>query len=426
MNRAAVLATAAFGALVAAAIGLAVCVIPTIAVWMVRFGMSGPAATPWRAGGDIWLLGHGVDLRIAVSTHRMTALGLPASAGSFEMTIAVTGLALLTALLAARIGYRADAAGHPWAAAAAGAAVFLAVGALVAASTRTPAVAAAFWQGILLPPAVFVVGLSVGVAFHRAHPARRGSRRPTRRSGAPLLRRSMPRWITPDRRELLHDAAVAGTRGAAGALLVFTVLAAALLAAAVFGHYAQIVGLYESVHAGIWGGIVLTAGQLLLIPNAVAWTMAWLAGPGFAIGAGSAYTPLVAQPQAAPALPLLGAVPQQATALGLLALLVPFAAGVAAALLVRPRVQKSAAGREPLWLGCLAALIGLLSGLGVGLLVWWSSGGVGPGRLTRFGADPVAVGACVAVEIALGAAVGLLATRQPARLPDGLRRLVHR
>lgn len=92
-------------------------------------------------------------------------------------------------------------------------------------------------------------------------------------------------------------------RGAVASATV--VIAASALAVAVLSpaNYAAIISLYESVHAGVLGGIALTIGQLAVLPNLVIWRAPWFIGPGFANGAGSSVTPLGTTLGPIPAIP---------------------------------------------------------------------------------------------------------------------------
>ena len=58
--------------------------------------------------------------------------------------------------------------------------------------------------------------------------------------------------------------------------------------------------------------------------------------------------------------------------------------------------------------------IGVVGGVVLGLLAWWSGGAAGPGRLVDVGPDPVAVGALAALELGIGAVAGFAAS---GRLP---------
>src|SRR5690606_14477786 len=66
------------------------------------------------------------------------------------------------------------------------------------------------------------------------------------------------------------------------------------------------------------GGVLFAFAQLALVPNLVLWAMAWLAGPGFAVGAGTVFSPDQVVSGPLPAVPLLGALPPPGSEGGLL------------------------------------------------------------------------------------------------------------
>src|SRR5204863_395626 len=84
----------------------------------------------------------------------------------------------------------------------------------------------------------------------------------------------------------------------AGLLLV---VGAVPLAVMVVARWSTVSGLHAAVGAGLVGGIVLTAAQVLVLPNLAVWGLAWLAGPGFEIADGSAITLAGAHPGLRPA-----------------------------------------------------------------------------------------------------------------------------
>ncbi|MDQ1512744.1 MAG: hypothetical protein QOC59_586, partial [Microbacteriaceae bacterium] len=191
---------------------------------------------------------------------------------------------------------------------------------------------------------------------------------------------------------------VAGLRAGAGATAV--VLAASALAVAVsLGlHLTGVVGLYESVGAGVAGGLALTALQIVLLPTVVVWAAAWLTGAGFAVGTGSAVGPLGTAVGPLPSVPLLGALPHDPGPYGFAGVLVPVLAGFACALVARRR-----AGGSVLLTGLVA---GLTAAALLGLLAAASAGAAGPGRLGAVGPDPLRVATLVAVEVGLPALLG--------------------
>jgi hypothetical protein len=192
-------------------------------------------------------------------------------------------------------------------------------------------------------------------------------------------------------------------------------VASVLVAGSLVLSYAPIIGLYESVHTGVLGGVALTLGQLAILPNLVVWGVSWLVGPGFAIGTASAVSPLGTHLGPLPAVPVLGALPTGDLGFGFLGLLVPVLAGFLAAVVIRSRMPsvdtRGAFGQVGLGIG-----IGISAGVLLGLLAWFSGGAAGPGRLADIGPNPWLVGAFAALEIGLAAVAGLLAVRPAERL----------
>ncbi|HJX87925.1 MAG TPA: DUF6350 family protein, partial [Gemmatimonadales bacterium] len=185
-------------------------------------------------------------------------------------------------------------------------------------------------------------------------------------------------------------------------------VASLLVAGAMLLSYADIIALYEGVHAGVLGGVALTLGQLAILPNLVIWAAAWLVGPGFAIGAGSAVSPLGTSLGPLPAVPVLGALPTGDLGYGFLGLLVPVLAGFLAAVVIRSGHALPDGASRPLLIG---AGMGIVGGVLLGLLAWSSAGAAGPGRLGVVGPDPWAVGCFAALEIGLAAIAGWFAAR---------------
>jgi hypothetical protein len=67
----------------------------------------------------------------------------------------------------------------------------------------------------------------------------------------------------------------------------------------------------------------------------------------------------------------------------------------------------------PLGRVALAGLcIGLVAGIMLGLLAWFSAGAAGPGRLVEVGPSPWLVGLFATLEVGVAAALGLLSGRK--------------
>ena len=221
-------------------------------------------------------------------------------------------------------------------------------------------------------------------------------------AGSGLCRESRLHRLAVGLPARLRTAAVAGAGGpgvyvACGALLVGISLAV---------HAGRVTSLATATDPGLVGGLGLLLVSLALVPNAVLWGAAFLAGPGVAVGAGTALGPFGVHVGAVPALPLLAAlpgsdVPWPVTALVLLA---PLGAGVLAGVLTHRRADPGAQGRRVRDAAGQAALAGPVAGAGLLVLAWLSGGPLGGGRLSDVGPSPWRVGVAVLVEVGVAAA----------------------
>lgn len=394
MNRQLTALFAAFEALLVVAIGVAIPLVPLTLLWGIQYGLAIDWAVFWRASVDIWLLGHGVDITFVLDPTMAQQLGFADSAAPFTLTIAVLGFALLTLLLGVRAGRRVAETRYRVLGELVSLLTFALASFLVTFSSLDPAAHPSLWQGTVLPTLVFALGMAIGV---------RGTRNELDDSGS-----SVRDWIAdwPPRVHALVFGALRG--GATAAALVLT-LAALLTAATILFSYTRIITLYESLHAGALGGVAITLGELAFLPNLVIWTAGWLIGPGFAIGTGSAVSPLGTQLGPVPAIPLLGALPQGDLAFGFVGLLVPVVAGFLVGAVFGPGLRRQLSG--PL-LAVAGGATGVVGGVILGLLAWFSAGAAGPGRLLTVGPNPWAVGGWGALEIGIAAVIGIVVARR--------------
>jgi hypothetical protein len=174
-----------------------------------------------------------------------------------------------------------------------------------------------------------------------------------------------------------------------------------------------VVSLYESLHTEILGGFVITAAQIALVPVAVVWMVAWIAGPGFAIGTGSVVSPFATTVGAVPAVPLLGIIPTT-TIVGGWVTVIPALIAMVAAI----RFAADVHTRESRFnvsnvvdLGRLAGVSGMATGV-VGLTTVvigsYAAGSAGPGRFTQVGVEPVGLALILAGGVFVGSLVGLI------------------
>ncbi|TFC35362.1 DUF6350 family protein [Cryobacterium sp. TMT2-42-4] len=433
---------AAFDALIVVAIGVGIALVPLTVLWATQFDMAVNWLVFWRAAVDVWLVGNGVDLVVQLDPTLVAALNLPGSDAAFPITIALLGFALMAVLFGLRTGRRAAETPYRWVGVTGAIAGYALLTALLVLSAGTDAVRPQTVQGLVLPPLIFAAGVLIGAAQGQlGHligsipglPGRlpgvvRGAGRGAAGSSADSAGKTVHGLNGPSTNTSSYTSStgaaagllpVAVRAGAAAALRSGTAAAAGILFVSgitvfvlILTSYATIIGLYETVQAGVLGGIALTLLQLALIPNLVIWAAAWFAGPGIAVGVGTSVSPVGTSLGAVPGLPILGVLPQGSLAFGFVGLLVPLLVGFLAAVILRQRatvdVPPSVTERLLTGLGT-----GFVAGVLLGLLAWWSGGALGPGRLVEVGPNPLLVGALVALEVGIAACLGLLTPAPP-------------
>ncbi|MFF5174809.1 DUF6350 family protein [Micromonospora sp. NPDC000089] len=200
--------------------------------------------------------------------------------------------------------------------------------------------------------------------------------------------------------------------------------AAGLAVATGGGDAADMIGAYRT---GVAGQAGVTLVSLAYAPNATVWSTAYLLGPGFAVGTGTAVRTSEVSVGALPAVPLLAGLPSgPVDGFGAALLAVPVLAGMAAGWLLarrlsrptspehaRPGAGERAESGWPALLGP-AALAGPVVGLLVGLAAAASGGPLGGGRLAEIGPVPWQVGAVSTAVVMTGALLGAAAARATA------------
>lgn len=396
MNRRSTVLFSALEAFLVVGIGIGIPLAILTVVWAVQFGFQLDWVVFWRAAVDTWAIGHGADVTFTLDPVTATALGALGPDGApvpFMVTLALLGFAALTLLAGWQMGRRTIGEPHRALGGVVAIAGILVIAGLAAVSASHPAALLSRWQTALFPTLVFALGF--GLASLRS----RGAWRARWDSAV----ESLPRVAT--------GITSAALRAGIGAVATVVAAAGLITAGALLLSYGQVIALYESVQADVLGGIALTVAQLALIPTVVLWSAAWLIGPGFAIGTGSAISPISTIVGPLPAVPLLGALPTSDASPGLIVVLVPVLAAFVAGIAVRPRlVAALGPERRPEgWALVTAVAAALVAGILAGFLAWIAAGAAGPGRLATVGPDPVAVGLWMLVETLVGCALGLLA-----------------
>lgn len=182
-------------------------------------------------------------------------------------------------------------------------------------------------------------------------------------------------------------------------------------------HWADIADIYQRLDAGIFGGLVVTVLQILILPNVVAWTISYLTGAGFHIGA-LEVSPAGTLAESHPAVPILAAIPTEQSldahwwVLGLLALAGALAGwwffGVGENHLEDFIIAKIP--NHPTAITCAVVATGTTIGVAAGLLcaaiMWLASGSWAIGTLSVIGAPIWTSAGLFAAHTGIGAAIG--------------------
>jgi len=353
----------------AALLSLLVVVLPAVAAYVATSAAPATEDVAWTRAVDVaaglWLLAHGVPFGDQPDV-TLVPLGL-------------TALAVFGCYASARrSGYATRSA------LGAGIGAYAGVLLVVGLATGVPLLHLAI--GLLGGAVVAAVGLGAGLL---------------RRPEAPRLRDV----LAPVRARLPEPVAhgVAAGTTALAALVLLAALLATLWVVTGRSAIADVVG---SLHLDAVGGAVLAVAELAYAPTLVLWAFAWLVGPGFAVGSGTAFGVDQVQAGALPAVPLLGALPAPDVAGGVLELVpvVTVVAGATAALVLRRRLVTERALDAPL-AGLATAVVAGLGALVLGAL---ARGGIGPGRMTELGPEPLLVALAVAAGVAVGSLLVLL------------------
>jgi hypothetical protein len=404
MHRLLVALLAALDAVIAAAGGVALVLAPLTLLWVVGLGSAADWAALWPASGVIWQLGHAVPLAVTLPAEYLNVTGIDPAAASFTLSLAPLALAVFTALFAARSGRRAAQAGAAATGAVTGTLVFTAIAAVLALTTANTLAAAELWQAIVFPALVFGIPAMAG-AFAEGW-------RLDEHGAIAQLRARVERgpW------GLVPALAVRGTAMAVTGLVG---VGAVVAGVAVLLRGGEVVALFEASHVDVVGAVVLALAQLAYLPTLVVWALSFVAGPGFALGAGTAVSPAGTQLGVLPGIPVLGAVPESSSSWLLLLALLPVAVGVMTGWMLRSRL---AAASGPGMRGdggfgprlALAVSVSVLTGAVAALLAVLTSGSIGPGRLSEVGPDAGALALSVGTEVLVGAAILLLLPRRAA------------
>ncbi|MGH3247354.1 MAG: cell division protein PerM [Trebonia sp.] len=360
-------------ALAAAGGGLAVLATLTLIGWITapHVGLGGGLAGALRSAGVLWLVAHHVE----VSVHGVGRIGL-----------LPLGLVLLPAALIERAGRWMTREGHVAGLLEVGpAAVSIALPyalftAAVAVASRSSVAAPSLWQAAMMGFLVALLASGFGAA----------------RALAPW--RGLARRVPPRPRSVIL--------GMLAALAVLTVCGAVLGAMSLMVHIGAYKQAVAALNPGIFGSVLLLLASLCYLPNSVIWSVAYLLGPGFSFGIGTAVSASGAALGKVPAFPMLAALPVGPSAafpawLGFFVLVTPYLAGALAGLMTVRIAPTPSLEAAPLW----GLVTGTLTAVVIGFCAKFSGGPLGGGRLASVGPSGGEVGLVAVLEVGVTAAL---------------------
>ncbi|MHB1595017.1 MAG: cell division protein PerM [Streptosporangiaceae bacterium] len=366
-----VLIAGARAAVGSAGIGLAAVAVLVLIGWIAAPHIGIGLAGALRAAVVFWLVAH----HAGVQVH-----------GAGRIGMLPLGLVLLPGVLlwrAGRVIARSQRIADPGLALLAVLAIAVPYGVLagvLAVLSRSP-LAAASW------PQAVTAGF--GVAFIAAGFGAARALRPWGRLAAQL---------PPATRSLIA--------GAAAALAVLAGAGSIVTALALAGHLPEYAAVYGLLNPGLVGGALLLLTQIGYLPNAIIWAIAYLLGPGFAVGAGTVVAPTGSALGNLPAFPLLAALPGGAHGAGPawltgVLMAIPYLAGAVAGLVAIRAVPVLTVETAPARGFATGATVGLV----LGVLAAFSGGPLGDGRLSAVGPSAWQVALVGVLEIGISAAV---------------------
>ncbi len=397
MNRTVIAFLAALESFLALGIGIGISLVPLSLMWALQLDTGVGWDVFYRASAVIWLVGHGVDLTITLDQALAAAINLPGAELPFLISIAPLSFALLTILLGVRLGRKSFESGARFVGPASAVITFGTLTVLVALSATQANAAPVMWMAVSFPTAIFALGVFIGARGEVGHSGGR----------AEQMQKKVIGWATGLSAQVKTVLATS-LRGGLMTVAMLVGFSAVTLAVLLIGNFATVLGIYEGLQGGGGGSLILTAAQLMFMPNFVMWVSSWFVGTGFALGVGSSVSPVGTQLGLVPALPVLGALPAGDLAYGFLGLLVPLLAAFLAAWFIRPRLVRALGEDSPLrWTALTVLGIALVGGVLVFVLSWASGGAAGPGRLSDVGPDPFRTGGIAAVEFLIAATIGM-------------------
>jgi hypothetical protein len=410
---------AAFDAAIRVAIGLGILLAPLTIVWIFENDPNVDWFVAFRAAADFWLVSHGT--RLVVPAGEILGVVVP----TFVVSLVPLGMTIWFARMYYTAGKRFLASSALWPGWLGGTLVMGALSLGISTLAFDPAIYPVTWQGLIFPTGLFFLFQFLGSVFGRPDELFDGDvldQAPER----DRIRRALNdfrlklHWSI---RSLVSPALRAGT-----SITLMLLMASAFSIAILIGFsWIDITRLYESVQVSVLGAIVLTAGQLALLPNIIIFGASWFTGVGFSIGVGSLISPLGSQVGPLPALPILGALPVGRLDFGMVAIGVVLVASFIATLSIRRSADEIRFEFATAWSAAvsLGLSIALVTSLQLGLLAVLASGAAGPGRLSLIGINPWLLMLISFIEVFVVATLAAFLSARPTDTSDTKPRAVN-
>jgi hypothetical protein len=397
-------ARGALGSAFVVALGFLTVFALNLTVWLVEQTVGSTFQSVLQDSSRTWLSAHGVPLLIAEG--KIAGIKVP----SYVVDFLPLGFSIFIGWLIFRAGKKLSGEkylGFAWLGAIT---LYLAVAVILTSSAVTKAIYVVQWQGVFIPTALFAALVIIGSV-----------------AGAPMLFEDSEPSVMRDRireffielvdklpwaiKPLIGPALRAGTGVVAAMSLVSAVLISVMLAL----NWIEIIKLYQSLQLTFLGTLTVSAGQLALMPNVIAFGNSWLLGTGFSVGQGSIVSPLATELGPLPAIPMLAALPVSGSSLGVLFILVPLLAAFFATLLVKSytaelRFAYASATSAAISLGLA---IGFVAAVQMWLLTELASGSIGPGRMSLVGVNPWIVAGVTFLEVSIASILAAFFSARP-------------
>lgn len=405
-SRKTIFVTAALEAALAVAIGLGILLVPFTILWVAENNASVDFMAAYRTAADIWLAAHGVHILVPAQT----IAGIKTT--DFALAIMPLGLSAIIFTTAFRVGRRLAATAQLWPGWLGAFVVYFGFSLLVTTTAKSDLAAPITVQGTYLPPLLWTLVLVASSLF--AKPIDLGVANLPEASERILVRARIRSFVS-GLGWWFHAVSAPALRAGTAVVVAILGFSATAIALQLAFNWIEVIRLYESMRLSLLGGILLTVGQIALLPNLIVMGADWFTGAGFAIGTGSLVSPLGSQLGPMPAFPVFAALPSGTLSFGLVAIAVPVVAAFLATLRVREhaevmRFEFASAFNAALSLGIG---IGLVAGIEMMILNFIAGGAIGPGRLQDFGGNPFIVGLVTFIESAIVATLAAFYSAKP-------------